>query len=568
MNQITSDTALIDIEHPFKITAGPGAGKTYWLTEHMRYVLHRSKRLGKIRKIACITYTNVAVEAILKRMEISVDRLEVSTIHSFFYKHVVKPYASFIANEFNLNVKKMDGHDDEILSSYSFLDEWKSKTGQKRIQDNIEIVNAIRSARWRFEGEELNFKPDYPMMIKGYPIKNDSYYEYKRMAWERGKVHHDDVLFFSYHLINKYPFILTILRAKFPYFFVDEFQDTNPIQAEIVRLIGQKHTVIGVIGDPAQSIYGFQGADLSRFISFTFPGMVDYSMHENRRSTKTIVNALNCIRKDIEQFSVSEVQGEQPVIVIGEMGRAVSHINAKFPGKNVQALTRDNITSNILKRGVTGVDAIRSLKDELYKSDNPSSSNKYRSLVVISSIEAIELAREGKFKEALVAMEKIFKQESNKDRRRALALDTIRKLLLGYYSYKDGSLMNFCLFVKDNIRSEISSFRAGKAKEFYESHTYQQLAVCVNIVEDKSLNKTIHKAKGDEFDNVLLILKEEKDIQFLLEPDLTSSSNTSEEQRIYYVAISRARKNMAISIPALDSSKKALLSDQFSIDNV
>ena len=104
INRITSDSLLIDIEHHFRVSAGPGAGKTHWMVEHIRNVLHRSNRLGKTRKITCITYTNIAVETILNRLGTSADRVEVSTIHSYLYKHIVKPYASFIAPEFGLRV--------------------------------------------------------------------------------------------------------------------------------------------------------------------------------------------------------------------------------------------------------------------------------------------------------------------------------------------------------------------------------------------------------------------------------------------------------------------------------
>jgi len=120
MNQITSDVSLINIEQHFRVSAGPGAGKTHWLSEHIKTVLNRSKRLSKTRKIACITYTNIAVETILEKLGTSAERVEVSTIHSFLYRYVVKPYVSFIADEYGLNVSKIDGHDDIILSSYSF----------------------------------------------------------------------------------------------------------------------------------------------------------------------------------------------------------------------------------------------------------------------------------------------------------------------------------------------------------------------------------------------------------------------------------------------------------------
>ncbi|MCI5146065.1 MAG: ATP-dependent helicase [Candidatus Electrothrix sp. AR3] len=114
--RITSDSSLIDTEHHFRVSAGPGAGKTHWLVEHIRNLLHRSNRLGKTRKIACITYTNIAVETILSRLGTSANQIEVSTLHSFLYKHVVKPYASFIAAEFGLSLKDMDGHDDPFVN--------------------------------------------------------------------------------------------------------------------------------------------------------------------------------------------------------------------------------------------------------------------------------------------------------------------------------------------------------------------------------------------------------------------------------------------------------------------
>src|SRR5690606_41763511 len=96
---INSDTKIIDIDSHYKVSAGPGAGKTYWLVNHIKNVLHNSDKLFRTRKIACITYTNIAVETILKRLGTSSEQVEVSTIHGFLYKNIVKPYATFIASD-------------------------------------------------------------------------------------------------------------------------------------------------------------------------------------------------------------------------------------------------------------------------------------------------------------------------------------------------------------------------------------------------------------------------------------------------------------------------------------
>ena len=132
--KINSDFRIGDIEKHFRISAGPGAGKTHWLVEHIKNVLHNSTRLSKYRKIACITYTNIGVETLLKRLGTAIEQVEIKTIHSFLYSHVVKPYASFVAAEYDLNISRLDGHDDIILSGYKFLSDWKDRTGQKGLK--------------------------------------------------------------------------------------------------------------------------------------------------------------------------------------------------------------------------------------------------------------------------------------------------------------------------------------------------------------------------------------------------------------------------------------------------
>src|SRR5699024_1630741 len=111
-----------------------------WLVSHIKNILHNSSKLSITKKVACITYTNTAVESIYRDLGSSSSQIEVSTIHSFLYRHIVKPYVSFIAKEYGLDVTKVDGHDDIVLSNYSFLYEWKTRTNQHRIRDNNKVV--------------------------------------------------------------------------------------------------------------------------------------------------------------------------------------------------------------------------------------------------------------------------------------------------------------------------------------------------------------------------------------------------------------------------------------------
>ncbi len=185
--------------------------------------------------------------------------------------------------------------------------------------------------------------------------------------------------------------------------------------------------------------------------------------------------------------------------------------------------------------------------DDLLQILNEKDSSKDRKPLILACIKATELAREKRFKEAIKELERVFRDESDTKNRRKKALKYICLLLEQYDDFKGKSLYNFFLMVKKEINTEIANLKTGSIKDFYEQHTYQELAVCVKITEDASLHRTIHKAKGAEFDNVLLILCDEKGLEFLLNPDLEKK----EEHRINYVAVSRAKEQLFISVPAL-----------------
>jgi len=565
VNQITSDNLLDDIEHHFRVSAGPGAGKTHWLVGHIKNVLHSSNRLAKTRKIACITYTNIAVETILNRLGTSADRVEVSTIHSFLYKNILKPYASLIASDFGLNVEEMDGHDNVILSNYGFLNDWKARTGQQRIREDNNVITAFKAIKWKFDTDgNLIAKTDYPHRASGYAIKNDSYLEYKKMTWEKGLVHHDDVLFLSFQIIIKFPFVLNVLRAKFPYFFVDEFQDSNPIQVEILKSIGQIETVIGIIGDNAQSIYGFQGAIPSQFQTFNIGAIEDYVMADNRRSSNEIVDLLNQLRSDITQIPFRGESTMQPVILEGEMSLALQRAKLICTNETVTSLSRQNITSNAMKMEIGGIALNGKLFNELTDTD----SNRDRRVLIIASIKAVEFAREKKFNDSIKELEKLYKYKNDKQKGKRKALIHLTTLLDKYDDFKNGTLYDFSLFIKSEINTDIAKVTGGAIRTFYDNHSYQQLSLCITIPEDMSLHKTIHKSKGDEFDNVLLVLREETDLSFILSPNLNANTDAAEEQRVNYVAVSRAKNRLFISVPTLSTGNHELLKTKFKIEKV
>lgn len=561
-NIITSNSTLPNIEQHFRVSAGPGAGKTHWLIQHIKNVLHYSNRLGKTRNIACITYTNIAVETILGRLGTSIDRVEVSTIHSFLYRHIVKPYigVSGIATEYGLDTTKMDGHDDFVMNT-SKLKNWLENHPRSSALRHPYTINQLVSLasnkdalkKW-LATLSYQLQPTGIIQIsskrQGIQLKKpcldaleQDFMSFKKQYWQDGTLHHDDVLFFSYEIIKKCPFVLTVLRKKFPYFFVDEFQDSNPIQVEILRQIGQEETIVGIIGDKAQSIFKFQGADPTHFHTFFLPTPIeDYQLSENRRSTEIIISLLNRVRTDIIQTQVRNAQGEKVRIIVGDKMIAMQQVRSTLGNTNLQVLSYKNDTVSTLQGQTDNTNYLNQLKEK---------DNNARRNVIVACIRAIELARKQKFKEAIKELVSI-SEETDAQAKKKQALTHLQKLLENYATFQSGTLYVFYSFVKASIYPTITNLVSGGAKTFYEGHSYQQLALCIDTKEEANDIRTIHKSKGDEFENVLVVLEKEDELNFILTPQLT----TNEEHRVRYVAVSRAKDRLFINVPTLDTTRE------------
>lgn len=568
----------IDIEVNFKIEAGPGAGKTEFLVNHIKNVLQNSTRMTCTRKIACITYTNTGVETILKRLGMGAsDRVEVSTIHSFLYKNVVKPYCSFIAAEYELCCQKINGHDDFYINN-KYIKEWfeseklsglRHPNTKKQLLSlpalNHALQNWLLSIKCVYENGIIAFRCDNSKAFsfdkksnrrvginaKNLKILSDKIMSLKKIYWRKGRLSHDDVLFFSYVLIDKYPFILDILRAKFPYMFIDEYQDTNPVQSFILNEVRKKETVVGVIGDKAQSIYSFQGAESSLFDSFKVNKDSVFTIGDNHRSTNQIVKFLNDIRSDIHQDASSNIDDIDVIIYVGDRNVAYSKASGICSGEIVESLSRDNITSNAMKKDIEGTNLNRGLIEQFESADSSSQRKKY----IISFIQSIELSINGKYKEALKKIEWLFGTEAHS---RKAALSALTKMLSVYNDFCNNTLMEFYETICTVLSPKLSSFRNGAAKDFYNKYYYKDIAICINIVEDTSRHITIHKAKGSEYKNVMIIgTKDTKDL--LLNTNLSSN----EEHRVNYVGLSRAKRKLFIQFDELTIDEEKEMHEKY-----
>ena len=539
---IDSET-LIPIDKPFKVSAGPGAGKTHWLIKHLRNVMTHSKTLGAIRKIACITYTNVGTETIVKRLDAKSDTVEVSTIHAFLYANVVRPYIRHIAEEIGVNVDEMVIVDDSNFHTIGVAQEILKENGILwKIEPGCYLAGLKDTSRWFYDGNKYTvFKPSHPHKCKdqkgAYNISNATYLYFKKWMWERGYVSFDDILYFSSLLFDKYPHVLKILAGKFPYFFIDEFQDTIPFVVNLIGKMARNGAVVGVVGDKAQSIYEFIGASAEQFDNFSVDGIQEYEIHGNRRSTKEIIDLLNAIRTEFKQDHLNGKYGSVPVLLVGEKLVSYQKCLEICGTDNVQSLAFPNIIANSMRTN-NNSSLDRKILDEDFDH------NQERSIVVKSLIKALEYAKMNDLKSAWYELDIV-------DQDRTKTISMLRKMLNNYNEMFEGTLCDFYSFVWNNLemKDRLAKLVKGDVKTFYEITKYKDAALSVKGADSDTKHKTIHKSKGEEFDNVFVVLGAEKDLSFMTNPDLTGNNT----HRVYYVGVSRARQNLYINVPTLST---------------
>ena len=319
----------------FKVYAGPGAGKTHFLVENIKNIISSNDVItkSKARKVLCITYTNAAVDEIKRRLEDFSDCIEAYTIHGFIIENIIKRFQETL-----IEVAQSDFH--ITLSNKGIISSQIEGLGILHGIDKEEIFNFIRTFEdGKYKDDTIDYSkkimgdvqvdnnsfisalaegtPISPTFTHSKKIKNGHDVAIKTFTWDIvRKLTHDEVLYFGFRILQTNPTALYALRVKYPFIFVDEFQDTNPLQTLIVKLIGEKSTIIGVVGDIAQSIYSFQGAKPSDFSDFIIDNRTNkvYSIDGNRRSTQNIINFCNFLRqsdKTVVQTSVKEYSDEE-----------------------------------------------------------------------------------------------------------------------------------------------------------------------------------------------------------------------------------------------------------------
>jgi len=589
---IDSGEILKDLDHPFRVSAGPGSGKTYWLISHIRNVLRNSKRLTPASRIACITYTTVASEEIKSRLNEGGNRVDISTIHGFLYTNIIKTYAYLLKDEKNdylVSIKDLNGHEEH--RPLGFFHKWINQNPAysylRNTPDEIATsIECLKDLSWRIVDDECKLVLRNPYKggkkyrtsdkVLSFPsTKQELLLNYKKLFWQSGLIHHEDVLYLSYRILKENPEICRYLSMRYPYIFIDEFQDTNPIQTKIITWLANAGSIIGVIGDPAQSIYQFQDARRDDFIEFNLPGLVRYEIENNRRSTNKIISLLNYVRKDdaLKQKGVRDEEGSDILVVISdnqEKIRSFFDEEAKRLDKYTEICIITRYNDDLIKlknqKGLTD----NEIWDKFRIIDHDRESF-FRRLFL-----SIEYANQGRYEIAVTEFLKVFRTDENGKFKKLLkgsaCSDLIKRsvvlIILEYFITNWETLNKMSLYdTHNNINAILDGVNGcdirlprirngGKFFDFAEKTSVVDLINSLKIVEDKSNIRTIHGAKGTEYQSVLLHLGKENELNNIINPNINGSKD---DCRIYYVALSRAKDFMCISVPSLSKEVKARL---------
>lgn len=554
---------LNDLESDFKVFAGPGAGKTTWLISHLEKVLTHSTRLGLTKRVACITYTNVAADEIVNNLHCDKSRLDVSTIHSFLYNNIINPFSVLIRyndnGEILFDTYRMDGHQEHIFNESKYQ-AWirlieKKTDGKNYFQlkdkkNKEDIKRKIQSLYYKLANNEitLDYKKNGQLWL---PTKNGELWDYKYLFWKEGILHHEDVLYFSYLILLKYPDVVQFLRNKYAYIFVDEFQDTSEMQAEILDKVCNDKVRIAILGDLAQSIYKFAGAKKEELESFRKGYIDEYKISINHRSTKCIVELLNTMRNDIiQKWDEENGVGEKVIVLVGDVSLAKNWLIDNVKENDVYILCRENndvllINSNLREE--------KNYLEEFTKTD----SNFYRVNFIISTFTSYKYYEKGQYKDSIRELITHLKRTSKNNESvfvlRKIAVTILENLLK--LDFDNTTLYDFYKTTYDEMKHKYkfdigSDFKVGRIKEFYSSTIIGDILPYIKTdIKVDDLVRTIHSAKGLSLSNVMVYFNTtDKFEKYILE-----SSNRifddNEEGRVYYVACSRAKERLFFNIP-------------------
>ena len=602
---------------PIMVIAGAGSGKTRVLTYRIAYLIEDGVDPFSI---LALTFTNKAAREMKTRISKMIGdsnsrSIWMGTFHSIFAR-ILRAESDYLGYSSNFTIYDTQDADRLISSIIKELRLDKELYKYKNIRNRISsLKNNLITVKSYLNNPELvqhDIDSRRPMFGKIYQT-------YVNRCFKASAMDFDDLLLKTNELLNRFPEILNKYQNRFKYIHVDEYQDTNHSQYLIVKALADKNENLCVVGDDAQSIYSFRGANIENILNFKkdYPESSIYRLEQNYRSTQNIVDAANSVinyninKLEKKVWTENEVGDKITInqsVTDSEEGRYVA--TSIFENKN--NLQLDNNSFAVLYR--TNAQS-RSIEDALRRKNipyqvygglsfyqrkeikdvlayfrlivNPSDEESFKRIInyptrgigqttldklilysnkknltlyeVISSIENSEInlnnATKNKLNDFLILIDALrvlnndlnaFEMakelinrikiieilKSDQSQESVSRIENIEELVNGMKDFVEGQ--------KDVINAK------GTLSEFLED-------VALISVLDKNVDEnikrvslmTIHLSKGLEFNHIYIVGVEEDLFPSAL--SMTNRSDLEEERRLFYVAITRAKKKVTIT---------------------
>ena len=594
-------SAVESVDGAYLVIAGAGSGKTRVLVHRVAYLVEKGI---KPDEILLLTFTRRASEEMLRRASLLLDercsRVSGGTFHAFA-NATLRRYAKVLGLSNNFSILDASDAEDTINLIRTQLGFNKSEKRFPRKKAILEVISKSVNKSAKLEDVIYEEYPQFMEFSEEIKKVREQYHQYKS---EKSLLDYDDLLVYLKQLLTDHAEARLSLSRKYRYVMVDEYQDTNKLQAYIACLLASEHKNIMVVGDDAQSIYSFRGANFRNIMDFPklFKDTRIITLEENYRSTQPILDLTNeVIRMAKEKFEknlYTRKKGEQqPVFVDAEDENAQSRyiadkiLELREEGvelKDVAVLFRSGWHSNDLEielasRNIPFVkyggqkfveaahikDVISYLRIVYNASDQVSW---LRALLLIPGIgpksaEKIIRSPGSNTKEEVIKLFNILKEidaasaaclPAGRDPAKIIEtfLEYYQPLLKHKYDdfHKRLNDLDSLLRIASRYKS-LEQFLTDMALEPPE----RSLAEAgLKDKDDSTLTlSTIHSAKGLEWHTVFLIYVAEGHLPSYL--SLEDEEAIEEERRLFYVASTRAKENLYLLKPHLDRSPRSFM---------
>lgn len=587
--------AIAHKKGPCMVLAGPGSGKTTVITKRIEYLIQKYK--VKPEEILVITFSKAATKEMRERFHALNPKqhypVTFGTFHGIYY--------GILKWAYKLNTENILSEEEKYQLLYRTIERMELD-----MDDEKEFIQDIAGEIGNVKNNQIPLK-EYQSLSCNEDIFCQIYDAYERERNARRKIDFDDMLVLTYQLFQKRPDILKLWQKKYKHILIDEFQDINRVQYDVIRMLATPENNLFIVGDDDQSIYRFRGARPEIMLDFPkdYPDTKQILLDVNYRSTKAIVN---CAARVIKQ---NQNRYEKQIVTINEQGETV-HIQevlnpieeSKYVIKEIQEALKKGIpASEIAVLFRTNMEA-RTLVETCMEYSVPFQMkehipNLYEHFIAKNLITYMKMALGDRSRKSFleimnrpnryigrdsiergeISFEQLRKYYEEKewmqDRIDQLEVDLriisrmapygaiqyIRKHI-GYdeflveYAYKRKIKMEDLREVLSEIEERAKSF---KTIEDWFSYIEEYTRELKRQAEFRKENPnavsfmTMHGAKGLEFDTVFVIGANEKITPY---KKAETVEEIEEERRLFYVAMTRAKKRLVISYTKEKNGKR------------